>query len=296
MYGNEMPDLKFELPTIKEPKNLLEAKSQINQLGRNMHEHAYIVGKILIWTKKKIGHGAFLPWIEENVWFSEGTAKRFIRFSKICDKENKLLEYDSRNITKSIKLIDLKKQETCAISDLQDLIASGKKFSTIYVDPPWKYSNQATRASTDNHYPTLTVEEISELPILNLSDEQTHLHLWTTNAFLHDAFHLIEKWGFEYKGVFVWVKPQMGIGNYWRVSHEFLLLGVRGGLRFLDNSQMSWKKIERKEHSEKPDEIRQIIEKVSQPLRLELFARKLFKGWICWGNEIETDLFNQQFK
>lgn len=184
--------------------------------------------------------------------------------------------------------------DTCAISDLQGLIASGKKFRTIYADPPWKYSNQATRASTDNHYETLTPEEIVEIPIKELAEEQAHLHLWTTNAFLFDSKAIIEAWGFEYKSCFIWVKTQMGIGNYWRVSHEFLILGVKGGLRFMDNSQMSWAEIERREHSEKPDEIRQVIEKVSQPQRLELFGRKLFPGWIVWGNEIERNLFNKQ--
>ena len=182
--------------------------------------------------------------------------------------------------------------ETCAVSDLDRLIEHEKKFGTIYCDPPWKYSNQATRSCTDDHYETMTPDEIAALPIENLAKEKAHLHLWTTNAFLFECPKIFEAWGFEYKGVFVWVKPRMGIGNYWRVSHEFLLLGVRGGLRFYDQAQMSWLHIESKGHSQKPEAIAEIIEKVSPGPYLELFGRRTRENWTVWGNEIERTFFN----
>lgn len=185
-------------------------------------------------------------------------------------------------------------QAPCAVSDLNELIASGKKFRCIYADPPWKYDNQATRASTDNHYVTMAVDEIAALPIQSLIYEQAHLHLWTTNAFLFECPKILEAWGFQYKGVFLWVKPQMGIGNYWRVSHEFMVLGVRGGLGFNDHSQMSWIQAERTKHSAKPERVREIIEKVSPGPYLELFGRSTSDGWVTWGNEIERTLFNER--
>jgi len=184
--------------------------------------------------------------------------------------------------------------ETCAIDDLFSLVASGKRFGCIYADPPWKYDNQATRASTDNHYSTMSVDDIAALPVKELADEQAHLHLWTTNAFLFECPKILDAWGFEYKGVFLWVKPQMGIGNYWRVSHEFLILGVRGRLGFRDHSQMSWLQAERTRHSSKPESVRGIIEKVSPGPYLELFGRKTCDGWVTWGNEIERTLFNEK--
>jgi N6-adenosine-specific RNA methylase IME4 len=84
----------------------------------------------------------------------------------------------------------------------------------------------------------------------------------------------------------------MGIGNYWRVSHEFLLLGIRGSLRFQDKGEMSWRQMDRSKHSKKPYEVRKLIEKVSPGPRLELFARVVAPGWVAWGNEIERNLFN----
>jgi len=183
--------------------------------------------------------------------------------------------------------------ETCSVSDLNSVIESGQKFGTIYAAPPWRYSNQATRASTDNHYETMSPEDIAALPISELAADKSHLHLWTTNAFLFECPAIMESWGFEYKGVFVWTKNQMGIGNYWRVSHELMLLGVRGGLRFADKSQMSWITTDRTKHSVKPDEVAYRIEKVSPGPYLELFARRTRPGWTTWGNEIPRNLFNE---
>lgn len=184
-------------------------------------------------------------------------------------------------------------EDTCTVDDLTSLADAGQKFGTIYADPPWKYGNQATRASTDNHYSTMTVDEICALPIEALAADRAHLHLWTTNAFLFDAKRVIEAWGFEYRSCFVWCKPQMGIGNYWRVSHEFLLLGIRGdAVTFTDKTLMSWQSLDRGQHSKKPEAVRQKIEAACPALtpRLELFARVASHGWSAWGNEVEGDL------
>ncbi len=173
--------------------------------------------------------------------------------------------------------------ETVVTGDLSELES---KFGTVYADPPWQYGNQGTRAATGNHYSTMSVDEICEMPVESLVADDAHLHLWTTNAFLFDARRVMEAWGFEYKSCFVWVKPQMGIGNYWRVSHEFMLLGIRGNCPFRDRSQMSWREIERTKHSAKPASIRGIIEKVSPGPYLELFGREQVDGWTVFGNQI----------
>jgi N6-adenosine-specific RNA methylase IME4 len=186
--------------------------------------------------------------------------------------------------------------ETCTVADLHKLVSLGKKFGTVYADPPWQYGNQATRACTDNHYPTMTVEEIAALPVRQLTADECHLHLWTTNAFLFECPRILDAWGFEYKSLFVWVKPQMGIGNYWRVSHELLVLGVKGSGSFLDHSCMSWLQADRTGHSSKPHVVRKLIEKVSPGPRLELFSRDVADGWVVWGNSIERGMFDDDVR
>jgi N6-adenosine-specific RNA methylase IME4 len=180
---------------------------------------------------------------------------------------------------------------TCTLEDLERLTASGHKFQTIYVDPPWKYRNRASRGAAEKHYNTMTVEEIAALPVGRLAGEKGHLWLWTTNAFLFKCPRLFEAWGFEFKSTCIWVKPQMGCGNYLRNSHEILLLAVRGGLAGRAKDVMSWLEIDRGKHSSKPVEFRQLIEKVSPGPYLELFARDPALGWTVWGNEIDRDVF-----
>ena len=171
---------------------------------------------------------------------------------------------------------------------LDELIATERKFSTVYADPPWRYDNQATRAATDNHYPTMTVDKIAAMPVNEVVAENAHLHLWTTVAFAADAFEIIKAWGFTYKSQLIWVKPQMGIGNYWRVSHEILLFAVRGSCPFLAHDERSWIEAPRGRHSAKPDLVRSRIEKVSPGEYLEMFGRKVIRGWAVLGNQVDV--------
>lgn len=179
-----------------------------------------------------------------------------------------------------------------AVESLDTLIAEGRRFACIYADPPWRYDNRASRGAAEDHYGTMAVEDIARLPVEALAAERCHLHLWTTNAFLWPALRILEAWGFVYRDCFVWVKPTMGCGNWWRVSHEYLVLGVRGALPFLVNDVPSVMGHPRGRHSSKPDRIRRLVERVSPGPRLELFARGTTPGWVSWGNEIERTLFN----
>jgi len=177
------------------------------------------------------------------------------------------------------------------VASLDELIEAGRKFACIYADPPWQYGNQATRAATSNHYSTMSVDEVCEEPVPEVSAENCHLHLWTTNAFLFEAKRVMEAWGFEYKSALVWVKPQMGLGNYWRVSHEYLLLGVKGDAPFLDKGQTSWVEADRTKHSLKPRQVRERIEKVSPAPYLEMYGREAIPDWTVYGNQVEHGLF-----
>jgi N6-adenosine-specific RNA methylase IME4 len=181
----------------------------------------------------------------------------------------------------------------CTTDDLWSLVRAGRTFGTVYADPPWQYDNQGTRAATDNHYVTMTVDELAELPVGQLAAPASHLWLWTTNGFIRESFRLFDAWGFEFKSSYVWCKPQMGIGNYLRNAHEFLLLGTKGGLVGAAKDVMSWGVFPRTRHSAKPHDIRRdVVERVSPGPRLELFGRETVPGWSVWGNEIARDLFD----
>ena len=161
-------------------------------------------------------------------------------------------------------------------------------YTTVVIDPPWQYDNQGTRGAANDHYPTMTLDELRDLTVP--AADSAHLYLWTTNAFLRDAFDLVDAWEFDYKATLVWVKPQIGMGNYFRISHELVLFGVRGGLKTLRRDASSWFEAPRGKHSAKPDAFYELVETCSPGPYLDMFNRdggKMFSrtGWDGWGNE-----------
>lgn len=179
------------------------------------------------------------------------------------------------------------------VTNLTDLVDADFKFATVLADPPWRYSNTSSRGAAENHYETMTVEQVCSEPVRNLVADAAHLHLWTTNSFVEAAFKVIRAWGFEYKSCLVWTKPTIGMGNYWRVSHEFLLFGIRGRLPFARNDIRSWVLAPRTRHSRKPFRFRELIEQVSPGPYLELYGREEQPntGWTVYGNQVERRLF-----
>jgi N6-adenosine-specific RNA methylase IME4 len=169
------------------------------------------------------------------------------------------------------------------------------QFPTIVADPPWEYTNKASRGAATDHYPTMSHEEIADLDVGGTPIEQlkhpkgAHLYLWTPHLHLAEgwAVHVVRAWGFEPKCVLTWVKPQIGIGNWFRSSSEHVIFAVAGTLAGLaDGAIGTWFEADRQRHSEKPDAFYEIVERFSPGPRLELFARAERKGWTGWGDEL----------
>lgn len=148
-------------------------------------------------------------------------------------------------------------------------------------------------------YPTMTLEEILELPINRLAASEAHLYLWVPNALIAEGLQVMKRWGFCYKTNLVWYKIRKdggpdgrGVGFYFRNVTELILFGVRGGMRTLQRgrTQVNLLPTRKREHSRKPDEVYDIIEECSPGPYLELFARHPRKGWIQWGNVEVEDL------
>lgn len=156
-------------------------------------------------------------------------------------------------------------------------------FPTIVIDPPWRYDNKATRGAAEDHYGTMSLDELAALELPSTPD--AHLYLWVTNGFLREGFDLMETWGFTYKACLTWVKPQMGMGNYFRNATEHVLFGMKGSLPTQRNDVMTWFKADRTRHSAKPESFYDLVESCSPGPHLEMFARRRRFGWHVWGNE-----------
>jgi N6-adenosine-specific RNA methylase IME4 len=166
------------------------------------------------------------------------------------------------------------------------------KYRTIVADPPWQQPLTGRRAgrhvvSGSLPYPTMTLEQIKRLRVGDMAEDDAHLWLWTTNAFLRQGFDVMEAWGFKYLAPVTWVKPS-GMGNYFAHRSQTLLFGYRKRCLFPLARYRSTVLVTNTtpRHSRKPDEAYALIEAVSPGPRLELFARPPHRlGWDVWGNE-----------
>jgi N6-adenosine-specific RNA methylase IME4 len=168
------------------------------------------------------------------------------------------------------------------------------KYRVLYADPPWAYNDKADEGSVQaggaaRHYPSMSIAQLCDLPVVDLCEPHAVLFLWTTSPLLFESAAVIKSWGFTYKASFVWDKVKHNMGHYNSVRHEFLLVCTRGSctpdvVELFDSVQS----IERTTHSTKPEEFRTIIETLyPHGKRLELFARLEAPGWDSYGNELQ---------
>ena len=176
------------------------------------------------------------------------------------------------------------------------------KFHTILADPPWQFQNRTGKMAPEhkrlNRYPTLSLDEIKRIPIQDCLSDPAHLYLWVPNALLREGLEVMQAWGFSYKTNIVWYKIRKdggpdgrGVGFYFRNVTELVLFGVRGkSPRTLDpgRTQVNILNTRKREHSRKPDELYDLIERCSRGSYLELFARGQRQKWQQWGNQVEN--------
>lgn len=183
-----------------------------------------------------------------------------------------------------------------------------KRYQIIYADPPWRFTglgSKGIRSSkrknggayvnrpVEEKYSTMSIDEIKALPVESIVARDAVLFLWTTDAHLPLAIDVMRAWGFEYATVaFRWLKKtatgkQVCYYGYWTMKGiEVCLLGRRGKPKPVRHNVRQIVEAERREHSRKPDEVRdRIVELMGDLPRIELFAREDVDGWDTWGNE-----------
>lgn len=194
-------------------------------------------------------------------------------------------------------------------------------FGAIVSDPPWRfatYSEKGRGRSPDglsraaqrqnrpeNHYQTLTLDEIKAIPVADVAARDCVLILWCVDPMLPQALEVGDAWGFKYKTTaFVWAKQRretstrdrlhddrwhkifpIGTGYWTRANPEIALLFTRGKPKRLHADVRKLIISPRREHSRKPDEACERIERLVAGPYLEMFARTTRPGWTAWGNE-----------
>lgn len=169
------------------------------------------------------------------------------------------------------------------------------RYDVIYADPPWDYSHSGNRGNAEVQYPTMSIQEICNMPVKDYTASNAVLFLWTTNPQLEAAFKVIKAWGFEYKTNFARIKKNQTGGFHNFGKHELLLIATKGTHITPENPQETLRSSVihdpedfRVEHSRKPDLYYNLIETEYPGRRyLELFARVQRTGWEVFSNEPE---------
>ena len=140
----------------------------------------------------------------------------------------------------------------------------------------------------------MSLDDVKKLPVAEWAADDSILLLWVTDPLLEKAFDVIRAWGFTYKTVgFYWVKQNRsgsgfftGLGFWTRANPEQCLLATRGSPKRKSADVPKLVVSPRREHSRKPDEMYDLIERPADGPYLELFARNSRPGWDAWGTQV----------
>lgn len=174
-----------------------------------------------------------------------------------------------------------------------------KRYSIIYIDPPWNYKDKGCNGNCNQYYNTLTLEDLKLFPIPEIADTNSVLFIWITYPMIPEGLELIKSWGFIYKTIgFQWIKENkhnkqffIGTGHWTRSNSEACFIATKGKISALNHNIHQIIKSPITKHSEKPTIIyKKIVELMGDIPRIEIFARKEVYGWDCFGNQIKTNI------
>lgn len=170
-----------------------------------------------------------------------------------------------------------------------------KKYNILYVDPPWQYNNKNTGGSMNSgascKYETLSLEQLKSI---NLPTEKDScLFLWCPVPIIEYGLELLKTWEFKYKTAIFWNKiGRLGMGYWFRGQVEILLFGIKGSIKAFKCQELNIINHKVLKHSEKPEIFRQLIDKatinITNPKKVELFAKKYSDNWDCYGLELNN--------
>lgn len=184
------------------------------------------------------------------------------------------------------------------IADLGKLALSGYRAGSIGADPQWKFLTRSAEGdgrSANVHYKTEEVDKIKDIPVNQLLADDGAFYMWMVDWCPQDALDLLAHWGLRHvTTAFTWVKTNpsgegwhMGQGYWSRANPEQCWLATKGAPKrlYADVQQLIVAPV--MEHSRKPDEWLDRIERLTEGEYLELNARRPRKGWTSWGDELE---------
>lgn len=211
----------------------------------------------------------------------------------------------AKTLIKQVKRKDLEnKLSNAVIAETREKQNDGEEsvYGVIYIDIPWTFevrSENGMDRSEQNHYPTMTLDDIRAMEIPAATN--CAMFMWATTPHLANAIEILEGWGFDYKTCYVWDKIVPGLGYITRNQVEILLYGTKGTIPAPTPDMMMPQLISvtKTKHSEKPEVFADAITKMfPNTPKLEMFARRNERkgNWFFHGNQsgIEVETITQE--
>jgi len=170
---------------------------------------------------------------------------------------------------------------------IPELVEPTGEYGTIVVDPPWPYREygnneyDADGNRADSPYPEMSIKDIQAIKLP--TSKNCILWLWTTNRFMHEAYHCLEAWGFEPKTILTWVKPNMGLGRWLRNQTEHCILAIKGAPIVDLHNETTVLNAPNRGHSIKPDEFYALVDSLCIGSKIDWFSRQGRPGWATFG-------------
>ncbi len=185
-----------------------------------------------------------------------------------------------------------------------------KEISDVFVgDIPYGYEDKGGRAAAEEHFPTMSAEEIREEFKNIAAADNAIFFFWMSPSIQFDTIPIqynnpdmkgcgvivdvpiykaiLDAGGFKVIGEFVWDKEKIGAGNYNRNQHENLLIAIKGEMPIPAELFPSVIKKLRSTYARKPNLWPMIKKMFPKRNYCELYAREQTPGVLCHGNQIK---------
>lgn len=225
-----------------------------------------------------------------------GSGRTYERARDVMEKAEALLpdvaekaaagELTMRDVAKAVRQEEKALRVEAIAQQAPPDLTTFTEFPVLYVDPPWRYEHAEPTRAIENHYPTMSADELKAMEIPAADDSV--LFMWATSPKLAEALDLMAAWGYGYRTCMVWVKDRIGMGYYARQRHELLLIGKKGNVPtpYEKHRPDSVQAHPLGAHSAKPEAFYDLIDTMYPGLaKVELFARSTRDGWAAWGNQ-----------
>lgn len=176
-------------------------------------------------------------------------------------------------------------------------------YRVILADPAWEFETRSEAGlvkSPAAHYRVSPLEEMGQLPVRHMCWPDAWLMMWVTWPHLPQAFELARMWSdpanpWTYCTGGAWAKrPRgwqgdpdkwgFGTGYIFRSASEPLLVFKRGNPLWLTKSERNLWVAPIRKHSQKPEQVRDMIRRSTLGPRLEMFANDDAPGFDRWGD------------